>query len=91
MALTDLRAFITKYADDADWHELSTDAAEGSSAKCKDKWNILLSTHLNDVIESIVKTSCYQSQIFTVSHSTSLSIIITITIMLYYYNNSKTL
>ena len=57
-ALTNLSAFVTEYANDADWDELSTDTAEGTSTKCKDKRNILLPTHLNNVVQRIVKSSC---------------------------------
>jgi len=55
---TDLSSFVAKYANDADWNELSTDTPKGTSTKRKDKWNVLLSTQLNDVVQCVIKTSC---------------------------------
>jgi len=68
--LTDLSAFIAKYADDADRNQLSTDSTEGTAAESKHKRHVLLTTHFNDVVQCVVQSSCKPTSdgIFTPRH-----------------------
>ena len=63
---TDLATLVVEDSRHADRHELGTSPAQRSPPQSKDKGHVLLLTHVEDVVQSLVQTPCTQSASFLI-------------------------